>query len=324
MSDRPHISIEVLDKEIAGLYALRDQLDNSASDLAQSLAESVTLCVGLSGQVVVTGMGKSGHVARKIASTLASTGCKATFVHPAEASHGDLGMISSKDVILALSNSGETTELGDVLGFASRFAIPLIGMTSVAGSTLDDAADICLLIPKVSEACAVTNVPTTSTTQMMALGDALAVSILRAKGFTAKDFHTFYPGRKLGAAMKRVDTLMHHTEMPLCEDRSSIAEAVTEMTRGGFGCVGVVNSSGVLVGIVTDGDLRRHFSTALGQEEVSEIMTPDPLVITPDALAAEALHMFSQNKITALFIVDERSRPVGLLHVHDCLATGVI
>ena len=324
MSDDNHIGIDVLDKEIAGLYAIKDQFENPASHLSQAMVLAVDLCVRLSGQVVVTGMGKSGHVARKIASTLASTGCRAMFVHPAEASHGDLGMISGKDVIIALSNSGETTELGDIIGYAGRFAIPLIAMTSNADSTLAKAADICLLVPKISEACAVTNAPTTSTTQMIALGDALAVSVLRAKGFSAKDFHTFHPGGKLGAAMKRVDELMHHTEMPLCEDTASVAEAVTEMSRGGFGCVGVINAKGILVGIVTDGDLRRHFSTALGQEEVAEIMTPDPLVITADALAAEALLMFSKNKITTLFIVDHANRPVGLLHVHDCLATGVI
>ncbi len=318
------VSLDVLDKELAGLTALRRELAKSDSDLSQALHKAVAQCCELQGQIVVTGMGKSGHVARKIASTLASTGSKANFVHPAEASHGDLGMISDQDIILALSNSGETTELGDILAYSGRFGIPLIAMTSVGNSSLGQAADIVLKIPKSEEACAVTNAPTTSTTQMMALGDVLAVSILRAKGFTADDFHRFHPGGKLGAAMKRVDRLMHHKDMPLCDEGASVETAVAEMTRGGFGCVGVLNAKKALVGIITDGDLRRHFSKALGQEKAAEIMTKDPRVIHADALAAEALHLFSTMKITALFIVDTENRPLGLLHVHDCLSTGVI
>lgn len=317
-------AIDVLQTEKSGIDALLAEFAAGASPIAENFRKAVDLLIGIRGRVIVTGMGKSGHVARKIAATMASTGTRASYVHPGEASHGDLGMISDDDVVLALSNSGETTELGDVLGYAGRFSIPVIAMTSGADSTLARAGDAVLLLPKMPEACQVTRAPTTSTTMMMALGDALAVAVLRQKGFTANDFHTFHPGGKLGAALKRVTDLMHHTDMPLCSPDDQVSVAVEVITKGGFGCVGVVDAGGKLVGIVTDGDLRRHFSRALSNERVGDIMSPRPFVVAPDSLAAEALALLSQHRITAVFIVNAERQPVGLLHVHDCLSVGVV
>lgn len=318
------VAIDVLETEIAGMRQLVDTLRDANEPLAEAVHQSVELCASVRGRVIVTGMGKSGHVARKIAATLASTGTKASYVHPAEASHGDLGMISTDDVILALSNSGETSELGDILGYAGRFGIPLIAMTAKLDSTLARAGTVQLIIPKAAEACAVTRAPTTSTTLMMALGDAIAVCILRSKGFTATDFHTFHPGGKLGASLKRVTDLMHHTEMPLCSPETPVPDAVEIISASGLGCVGVVDADGRLVGMVTDGDLRRHFRDAVIGKSVDSIMTRNPRVVSHQALAAEALSMMSAHKITALFIVDDAGAPLGLLHVHDCLASGVI
>jgi len=267
-------------------------------------------------------MGKSGHIARKIAATLASTGTPALFVHPGEASHGDLGMISDDDVVLALSNSGETPELGDMIGYCGRFNIPLIGMTSGGGSTLFEASNIALLIPKSAEACGITKAPTTSTTQMLALGDALAVALLRLKGFSELDFHKFHPGGKLGSALKRVTDLMHHKEMPLCNPDTPVLEVIDTITSTGFGCCGIVES-GKLSGIITDGDIRRAIKSPITDVSAKEIMTCNPHTIEEDGLAAEALSLLSEHKITALFIVNSGHEPVGLIHVHDCLAIGV-
>lgn len=324
MSTPESIAAEVVATEVDGLNALIAELQAPESLLAANLRKAVQLMMTMRGRVIVTGMGKSGHIARKIAATLASTGTRASYVHPGEASHGDLGMISGNDIVIALSNSGETPELGDVLGYAERFSIPLIAMTSNANSTLAHASDVLLHVPKAAEACAITRAPTTSTTVMLALGDALAVTVLREKGFTASDFHTFHPGGKLGAALKRVTDLMHHTEMPLCSPEDDVATAVQTITQGGFGCVGVLGPDGKLVGIVTDGDLRRHFSRELSNDKVSQIMSPKPHTVSTDSLAAEALSILSERKITSLFIVDAEDKPVGLLHVHDCLSVGVI
>lgn len=318
------VAIEVFETEIEGMQTLVEALRESGSPLTKAVQDSVALCANVKGRVIVTGMGKSGHVARKIAATLASTGTRASYVHPAEASHGDLGMISTDDVVLALSNSGETAELGDILGYAGRFGIPLIAMTANADSTLARAGDVQLIIPKAREACSVTKAPTTSTTLMMALGDAVAVAILRGKGFSAEDFHTFHPGGKLGASLKRVTDLMHHTDMPLCGPDDPVADAVGKITESGFGCVGVVGADGKLAGMVTDGDLRRHFDETIEDKPVTSIMTANPRTVRHDALAAEALSLMSTHRITALFIVDDAGKPLGLLHVHDCLASGVI
>lgn len=318
------IAADVIETEIEGLASLGALLRDKESALAGAVNDAVARLAGLRGRIILTGMGKSGHVARKIAATFASTGAAAAFVHPAEASHGDLGMITDQDMILALSNSGETEELRDILAYARRFAIPLIAMTSGAGSTLANAGDVCLLLPNVKEAGATTPAPTTTTTMMMALGDALAVALLRENGVTAKDFQAFHPGGRLGAALKRVTDLMHHREMPLCKAEDDADTAIRTITNGGFGCVGVVGSDGALVGIVTDGDLRRHLQKLSRGAKVSEIMTRDPHVVRKESVAAEALALFSDRKITAVFIVDKERRPLGLLHVHDCLAVGVL
>jgi len=319
-------ALEVLEIERVGIDALIDKLSQENSDLSTAFQNAVDAIMASTGRAIVTGMGKSGHVARKIAATFSSTGTPALYVHPGEASHGDLGMISDNDVVLALSNSGETPELGDIIGYCGRFDIPLIGMTSGAGSSLAEASNTALLVPKSTEACGITKAPTTSTTQMLALGDALAVALLRQKGFSANDFHTYHPGGKLGAALKRVTDLMHHKQMPLCAPDAPFSEIVSAITSGGFGCCGVVDDN-KLIGIITDGDIRRALTgSADGTDGLvaAEMMTRDPHTITEDGLAAEALSILSEYKITALFIVDANDAPIGLIHVHDCLAIGVV
>ncbi|MEL6826348.1 MAG: KpsF/GutQ family sugar-phosphate isomerase [Pseudomonadota bacterium] len=316
-------ALEVLETERAGIDALIEKLTDADGDLSQQFQQAIDAIMTADGRTIVTGMGKSGHIARKIAATFASTGTPAVYVHPGEASHGDLGMISSQDVVIALSNSGETPELGDIIGYCGRFDIPLIGMTSGSGSTLAAASNIKLLVPKSQEACGITKAPTTSTTQMIALGDALAVALLRQKGFSARDFHKFHPGGKLGAALKRVTDLMHHKEMPLCSPDAVFSDIVAKITDGGFGCCGVVDDNR-LIGIITDGDIRRALSGAVDRLNAAMIMTKSPRTIAEDGLAAEALSMLNEFKITALFIVNAEQQPVGLLHVHDCLAIGVV
>ncbi|MEL6665656.1 MAG: KpsF/GutQ family sugar-phosphate isomerase [Pseudomonadota bacterium] len=323
MSSPRLTALEVLETEQLGLTALMDALQSDEAPLAVAFQAAVDTIKSSTGRMIVTGMGKSGHVARKIAATLASTGTPALYVHPGEASHGDLGMIADEDVVLALSNSGETPELGDIIGYCGRFDIPLIGMTSGAGSTLAEASNVALLVPKSAEACGITKAPTTSTTQMLALGDALSVALLRLKGFSQRDFHTFHPGGKLGAALKRVTDLMHHKEMPLCTPETPFSEVVESITAGGFGCCGVIEDS-KLVGIITDGDIRRALSSAGTGPTAADIMTRNPRTIRDDGLAAEALSMLSEYRITALFIVSAENEPIGLLHVHDCLAIGVV
>lgn len=323
MSSPRLIAVEVLNTEMAGIDAIQQALSEDGSPLSKAFTETVKTIRAAKGRTIVTGMGKSGHIARKIAATMASTGTPALYVHPGEASHGDLGMIADDDVVIALSNSGETPELGDIIGYCGRFDIPLIGMTSGATSSLAQGSNICLLVPKSAEACGITKAPTTSTTQMLALGDAIAVALLRQKGFSERDFHTFHPGGKLGAALKRVTDLMHHTEMPLCTPETGFADIVTEITKGGFGCCGVIEG-GRLTGIITDGDIRRALAGETSALTAAQIMTKNPRTIQEDGLAAEALAMLSEFKITALFIVNADHQPVGLLHVHDCLAIGVV
>ena len=323
MSSPRLTALEVLETEQLGLTALMEALQSDEPPLAAPPQAAVETIKSATGRTIVTGMGKSGHVARKIAATLASTGTPALYVHPGEASHGDLGMIADEDVVLALSNSGETPELGDIIGYCGRFDIPLIGMTSGAGSTLAEASNVALLVPKSAEACGITKAPTTSTTQMLALGDALAVALLRLKGFSERDFHTFHPGGKLGAALKRVTDLMHHKKMPLCTPQAPFREVVEAITTGGFGCCGVIEE-GKLIGIITDGDIRRAFASSGKDLTAIDIMTRNPRTIQDDGLAAEALSILSEFKITALFIVNAEAKPIGLLHVHDCLAIGVV
>ena len=317
--ESPDIAVarRVLDTEIIGLEALAAELDASFATAVDKLA-------AIAGRVTVTGMGKSGHVARKIASTLASTGTPAQFVHPAEASHGDLGMLAAGDAVVALSNSGETTELADILAHARRFSLPLIAITAREQSALADAADVTLRLPAAAEACSMGLAPTTSTTMMMALGDALAVALLERKGFSADDFHELHPGGRLGRRLLKVADIMHDgSAMPLVPIETAMADAILAMTAKSFGCVGIVDGTGRLAGVVTDGDLRRHMGDNLLRAGVAEVMSRRPKTIRPQALAAEALATMNQNAITSLFVVDAASKPLGIVHIHDCLRAGI-
>jgi arabinose-5-phosphate isomerase len=307
----------VLRTEIAGLEALLASLDGTFTGAVEILAR-------VSGRVTVTGMGKSGHVARKIAATFSSTGTPAQFVHPGEASHGDLGMIAENDAVLALSNSGDTAELGDIVAHAKRFRNPLIAMTRRTASALGEAADVTLLMPAAAEACSMGLAPTTSTTMMMALGDALAVALLERKGFSQSDFQILHPGGQLGRQLLRVADIMHDGEaMPVVSRGTAMAEAILVMTAKSFGCVGVTDDAGKLVGIVTDGDLRRHMGDDMLRATVDAVMSARPKTIRPQALAAEALGRMNALAITSLFAVDEQKRPLGILHIHDCLRAGI-
>ena len=299
--DHPDLAVarDVLTTEAAGLRAL-------AAGLGASFTGAVDRLAGARGRIVVSGMGKSGHVARKIAATLASTGTPAMFVHPAEASHGDLGMIVAGDAVLALSNSGETTELADLVAHARRFGLPLVAITARPDSALARAADVALILPPAEEACPMGLAPTTSTTMQMALGDALAVALLTRRGFTAADFHRFHPGGKLGARLRRVRDLMHTgADVPLAPSDMPMDRALVLMTEKRFGCLGVVDPEGCLLGIVTDGDLRRAMGPDLLRRRVAEVMTRSPRTIGPDSLAAEALHAMNAHErpVTALFVV---------------------
>lgn len=311
---------DVLQIEAEALNSLSQALGNG---MGEAFRRAVTLMHGATGRVVVTGMGKSGHIGRKIAATLASTGTLSFFVHPGEASHGDLGMITRGDVVIALSNSGETSELSDVIAYSRRFSIPLIGITGRAESSLARAADVALVIPKSPEACPMGLAPTTSTTVMLGLGDALAVTLIEWRGFTPGDFQLFHPGGSLGNRLQLVSDLMHGgDQLPVTKPDIPMSEALIAMTEKRFGCIGVLDEAGKLAGIVTDGDLRRHMSGNLLQQTVRDVMTPHPLSIRPGALAAEALALMNDRSITSLFVVDD-GKPVGILHIHDCLRAGV-
>lgn len=307
--------------EAKGLAALSASIEG---ELGDAVERATQLIEGARGRVIVTGMGKSGHIGRKLAATLASTGTPALFLHAAEASHGDLGMVTQDDVLLAISWSGETAELGDVVHYARRFAVPLLAITSNPESTLGRAADVALLLPRVEEACPNGLAPTTSTLMQLAIGDALAVALLERRGFSASDFRVFHPGGKLGARLLKVAELMHAAEsVPLVVLGTPMSEALIEITGKRFGCCGVVSPEGQLVGIVTDGDLRRHMSADLLPRRVEEVMTAAPLVVAPGELASAALGQMSRTQITVLFVVSDGT-PVGILHVHDLLRAGVI
>jgi arabinose-5-phosphate isomerase len=313
------VARDVLATEAAALTALADTL-------GASFAATVDLLGQASGRVVVTGMGKSGHVARKIAATLASTGTPALFVHPAEASHGDLGMIVSGDVVLALSNSGEAAELADIVTHTRRFALPLVAITARADSTLARAATLVLLLPNAPEAGPIGLAPTTSTTMQMALGDALAVTLLCRRGFTAADFSSFHPGGKLGARLKRVGDLMHTgAALPLAAPDTTMDRAILLITEKHFGCLGIVAPDQTLLGIITDGDMRRAMGPALLGKRADEIMTHNPRVISATALADDALHNMTalEPKVMSLFVVDAERRVTGIIHMHDLLRAGV-
>ena len=296
-----------------------------ANQLGDAFADAVELMLSARGRVILSGMGKSGHVAHKIAATMASTGTPAQFVHPAEASHGDLGMITNDDVVLVLSNSGETRELADIVAHTRRYAIPLIGVASRPDSTLLKAADIALVLPQAPEACSVGLAPTTSTTLTLALGDALAVALMERRDFTPERFADFHPGGKLGARLVKVSDLMATGDaIPLVAEDAAMPDALLVMTRKGYGVAGTINAQGLLTGVITDGDLRRHM-VGLLERTAGDVASTGARTIGPDRLAQEALWLMNTHKITCLFVAEGATltRPVGILHVHDCLRAGV-
>jgi len=314
--DAVEVGRRVLAIEAEALVAMAD-------GLGEAFTRAVEMLFACKGRIVLTGMGKSGHVARKITATLASTGTPAMFVHPAEASHGDLGMIGQDDVVLALSKSGDVRELADVIGYAHRFAIPLIAITANAESQLGKAATLVLLLPDAPEATGEVRAPTTSTTLQIALGDALAVALLERRGFTARDFHVFHPGGKLGAMLRTVGDLMHRLEeAPLVVESTPMPDAIRVMTERKLGVVGVTAAEGALIGIVTDGDLRRNFEGLAGKT-AGQLMTRNPKSVTAETLAGDAARLMNDNRITVLFVVRD-GKPVGVLHVHDVLSAGVV
>jgi arabinose-5-phosphate isomerase len=310
------------------LSTASEALQTLAAALDGDFTRAVGLMLAAKGRVIVSGMGKSGHVARKIAATLSSTGTPAYFVHPTEASHGDMGVITSQDVLLLLSKGGETVELSDLVTYASRFRIPLIAVASKSDSTLSKAADVTLLLPDVPESCSIGMAPTTSTTMMMSLGDALAVALMERKGFSAERYRDFHPGGSLGRALVRVCDLMHAgEEIPLAGQDASMRDVLLVMAKCRFGCVGLVDGGGALAGIITDGDLSRHIAgDDFLSRRAADIMTRNPKITAPDALAAEALAFMNDSKITRLFVLeagDTARKPVGILHIHDCLRAGL-
>ena len=307
------------------IRAEAEALETLANQLGDSFEAAAKLMLAATGRVILCGMGKSGHIARKIAATLASTGTPAQFVHPAEASHGDLGMMANGDVVLLLSNSGETPELADVIAHTRRFNIPLIGMASRADSTLLTQSDVALVLPQLGEACGTGVVPTISTTMTLALGDALAVVLMKHRQFTPANFRDFHPGGKLGALLSKVGDLMHSGDaVPLTTANTSMQDVLITISQKGFGVVGVTDDNGTLKGIITDGDLRRHMDGLLDLT-AGDVMTAAPKTISPDALAEEAVGQMNERKITCLFVVDPNGpvEPCGILHIHDCLRAGL-
>ena len=308
----------VIRTEADALATLADGLDGRFRD-------AIDLLLNSKGRVIVTGIGKSGHIARKIAATMASTGTPAQFVHPAEASHGDLGMITSADVVLAISNSGEAPELANLLAYARRFDIPLLGITSAEASSLGRECDVVLLLPKLGEACGTGVVPSSSTTMTLALGDALAIALMEHRAFTPENFRDFHPGGKLGAQLSRVSDLMHTgDQLPLVNPNTPMSDALIEISQKSFGVVGVVDGDGLLAGIITDGDLRRHMDGLLSLT-ARDVMTASPVTIDPAALAERAVAMMQARQITSLFVVDPEgpAKPLGLIRIHDCLRVGL-
>ncbi|MCH4022558.1 MAG: KpsF/GutQ family sugar-phosphate isomerase [Acetobacter sp.] len=320
------VARRVIEQERCGLLALAEAFGDE-SPLSKAFAQAVNLIATLNGRVVITGIGKSGHIGRKIQATLSSTGTPALFVHPAEASHGDLGMVTANDAIIALSSSGESSELADILTHSKRFALPLIAVTTRAESTLGRAADIILLMPSVAEACPMGLAPTTSSLMQLALGDALAVALIERRGFTAGDFGTFHPGGRLGAHLRRVRDLMRTDDaLPLVRELMPLRDVIVEMTHKALGCVGVVDAGGNrLLGIITDGDLRSALDRDLSTTQAQDIMNIHPLTVRADILGAEALRMMNDRPrpITSLFVLDENGCPEGIVHIHDLLRAGV-
>lgn len=312
---------KVLDIESHGLALLKDSIGDA-------FVQAVNLMFNTKGRVIVSGMGKSGHVGQKMAATLASTGTPSFFVHPSEASHGDLGMLTKSDTLITISNSGESREMGDIISFSRRFGIPMIAITGCATSTMAQAADIVLLIPSkkdAPEACPLGMAPTTSTTTTIALGDALAVALLEMRGFTREQFHDRHPGGKLGNVLLKVsDVMAKGDEMPLVDPKMMMSDALVIMTEKSLGCLGVVDERGVLIGVITDGDLRRHMTADIIVRSAGDIMTKTPKTIPPTMLGTEAVGLMNTAKITNVFVVDADGKPLGLLHLHHLLQAGVV
>lgn len=311
-------AIKTIDSEINALDELKKTLDSSA------LTKALDLMQFSKGKIIVTGMGKSGHIGRKIAASLASTGTPSFFVHPAEASHGDLGMITENDVVLAISNSGESKELIDILNYCKRFGIMIISITKNAESSLGKAGDVVLLLPNNGEACPLGLAPTNSTTATLVLGDILTIGLIERNGFSKEDFNNRHPGGKLGSILKKVSDLMHKdSDMPILDENSIMQAVLLEMTSKRLGCVGFINQNGDLTGILTDGDLRRCLSADIFNSKAKDLMTKNPKTISPNAMTAEALKLMNDNKITNLFVI-ENNKPVGVIHIHDLLNTGAV
>lgn len=310
-------AINTIDSEIKAISGLKESVK------PESLTKALDYMQNSKGRIIITGMGKSGHIGKKIAASLASTGTPSFFVHPAEASHGDLGMITEDDVVIAISNSGESKELIDILNYCKRFGIKLIAITKNSESSLGKAGDVVLELPNNGEACPLGLAPTSSTTATLVLGDILTVGMIERKGFSKEDFNDRHPGGKLGSILKRVSDLMHTgQEMPILDENSNMQAVLLEMTSKRLGCVGFINQSGILTGILTDGDLRRCLSAQILEKKASELMTRNPKTISPDALTAEALKLMHDKKITNLFVL-ENQKPVGVIHIHDLLNNGV-
>ena len=310
-------AINTINSEIETIIKLRDGLD-------KSLTEALDVMQNTKGRIIITGMGKSGHIGKKIAASLASTGTPSFFVHPAEASHGDLGMITEDDVVIAISNSGESKELVDILNYCKRFGIKLIAITKNIESSLGRAGDIVLLLPNNGEACPLGLAPTNSTTATLVLGDILTAGLIQRKGFTKADFNQRHPGGKLGSILKRVSDLMHaDSEMPILSENSNMQQVLLEMTSKRLGCVGFINNNGILTGMLTDGDLRRCLNSEILNKKALDLMTKNPKTITKDIMASESIKIMNEKKITNLFVVED-NKPIGVIHIHDLLNNGVI
>ncbi len=318
LSKDKNTAVKTVDSEIATLEKLKNELNYSA------LSQTLDLMQNSTGRIIISGMGKSGHIGKKIAASLASTGTPSFFVHPAEASHGDLGMITEDDVVIAISNSGESKELVDIINYCKRFGITLIAITKNPDSSLGKAGDIVLRLPNNGEACPLGLAPTNSTTATLVLGDILTVGLIERKGFSKTDFNDRHPGGKLGSILQRVSDLMHKgEEMPILHENSGMQNVLLEITSKRLGCVGFIDDNGNLTGIITDGDLRRCLSARIFEEKAANIMTKNPKTVSPETLASEALKIMNTKKITNLFAVDKENKPVGVIHIHDLLANGI-
>lgn len=315
------IACDVLKEEQFGLQQMHELLYKDTV-LKNTFEQTIEALLKVKGRIIVSGMGKSGHIGRKIAATFSSTGQPSMFIHPGEASHGDLGMVTPDDVLFLISNSGETKELHDLIHYGVRYQIPMIALSSHPESSMNKLATYSLYIPQVKEACPMGLAPTTSTTVMIALGDALAIALLTFRGFTNKDFHQFHPGGKLGQQLQKVAQIMHKKNLPFVFETTLMDEALIAITKGGFGCVGVLNQQKELIGVITDGDLRRHMNDHLLQSKVLDVMSQNPKTIQEDMLAVEALNFMEQHSITALFVM-RHNKPVGIVHIHDFLRQGI-